>query len=134
MTVEFARGLEIDLTFQVEQEDNLYVSFCEELGTASCGDTQLQALYNICEAVGVHVSTMISLGQMDFAKKGIEVRELPLPPSVDEDAIVSHITFSFPVPSQVVVEGREPETLSPEDWIVKAVNGHKAQLRTAVPA
>lgn len=132
LSVQSIRGVEIDLTLQVEKEDNLYVSFCEELGTASCGDTPLEALYNICEAVGVHVDTLISLGQMNFAEKGIVVRDLQLPSS--DDGIVSHIVFQLPIPNQVVTEGQAPEVPVPETWILQAVNGRKTQFRTPVPA
>ena len=41
----------IVLTTLVEPEGDKYVSWCEELGTASCGDTVEEAFENVLEAL-----------------------------------------------------------------------------------
>ena len=49
---------EVKLTFVVEEDGELYVSRCVELGTVSCGDTAAEALTNIQEAVFVHLGAL----------------------------------------------------------------------------
>ena len=53
----------IVLTTLVEPEGDTYVSWCEELGTASCGDTVEEAFANILEAVGVHLNGLEEVGE-----------------------------------------------------------------------
>ena len=66
----------------VTQEGNQFVSYCIELGTASCGDTVEEAMANITEAVELHLTALHKLGQMQrvFAEKGIATQIAPQQP------------------------------------------------------
>ena len=55
----------IVLTTLVEPEGDKYVSWCEELGTASCGDTVEEAFANILEAVEVHLNGLEESGRRE---------------------------------------------------------------------
>ena len=72
----------IVLTTLVEPEGDKYVSWCEELGTASCGDTVEEAFANILEAVEVHLNGLEEVGETErvFEERGIKV----LPNSSEE--------------------------------------------------
>ena len=65
----------IVLTTLVEPEGDKCVSWCEELGTASCGDTVEDAFANILEAVEVHLNGLQEIGETEriFEERGIEV-------------------------------------------------------------
>ena len=66
----------IVLTFKVWPEDDQFVSRCDELGTASCGDTVDEAIENLREAVLLYVETLEELGQRKrvFRERNIPVR------------------------------------------------------------
>ncbi len=55
----------IVLTSVVEQEGSQFVSFCVELGTASCGDTVQEAYENLQEAIWVHLNELEVTGERD---------------------------------------------------------------------
>ena len=76
----------IVLTSVVEQEDNQFVSFCVELGTASCGDTVQEAYENLQEAIWVHLNELEETGERDrvFRERNIDV----LPSSKVEATLV----------------------------------------------
>ena len=67
----------IALSIEIEREGDAFTAFCSELGTASCGDTEDEALENIVEAVTLHLNTLEKLGQRErvFREAGIEVVE-----------------------------------------------------------
>lgn len=75
----------IVLTTLVEPEGDKYVSWCEELGTASCGDTVEEAFANILEAVEVHLNGLEEIGETArvFEERGIKV----LPDSSEESTV-----------------------------------------------
>lgn len=70
----------IRLTFRVSAEDGQYASYCDELGTASCGDTVEEALANLNEAVTLHLETLEELGERGrfLRERGIRVERSPL--------------------------------------------------------
>jgi len=69
----------IVLTFKVWPEEDQFVSLCEELGTASCGDTVDEAIANIREAVILYLNTLEDLGERQrvFRERNIAVRSTP---------------------------------------------------------
>ena len=84
----------IVLTTLVEPEGDKYVSWCEELGTASCGDTVEEAFANILEAVDVHLNGLEEIGETEsvFEERGIKV----LPHSSEEST-------ARPVPLEKII-------------------------------
>lgn len=64
------------LTGTVEPEEDQFVSFCPELGVASCGETVEEALDNLGDALEVHLNALEELGEVDrvFSERNIEVR------------------------------------------------------------
>jgi predicted RNase H-like HicB family nuclease len=52
------------LTGMVSEESGQYVSFCRELGTASCGDTIEEAFENLWDAVTVHLDALKETGEV----------------------------------------------------------------------
>ena len=77
------RGFVAHLTLQAEREDDGYVAYCVELGTASCGDTLEEAMANIQEAVLVHLDALEETGtrQQVFEERGIELVPATLVPT-----------------------------------------------------
>ena len=53
------------LTGTVEPEDHLFVSYCPELGVASCGETAEEALDNLGEAITVHLEALEEIGELE---------------------------------------------------------------------
>ncbi len=70
----------VALTFRVNAEDGQFGSYCDELGTASCGDTIEEAIANLHDAVLLHLATLDELGERAafFRERGIRVRKGPL--------------------------------------------------------
>ncbi len=68
----------IILTEVVEEEGDLFVSTCKELGTSSCGDSIEEALSNLEEAIWVHLNALQETGERDrvFREKGIDIRPM----------------------------------------------------------
>ena len=64
------------LTGTVEPEDHLFVSYCPELGVASCGETAEEALDNLGEAIAVHLEALEEIGELR--------REFKLPENLAE--------------------------------------------------
>ena len=73
-------GWTVVLTCVVEKEGNQFASYCEELGTSSCGDTIEEAFENIEEAVEVHLDALDEAGELGrvFRERGIEVHPQPV--------------------------------------------------------
>lgn len=67
----------ITLTLAVSREGKHFVSRCQELGTASCGDTFDEALENIEEATLEYLNTIERLGERPriLKEKGIVTRK-----------------------------------------------------------
>ena len=65
----------IALTFMVEREGEYFVSKCLELGTASFGRDEEEALEKLVDATEVYLNTLENLGECRkvFGKKGVQV-------------------------------------------------------------
>ena len=65
----------IYVTINIEEEGDQFVSMCPELGTASCGDTEQEALDNLREAITVHLNALEEVGERErlFQERNIEV-------------------------------------------------------------
>ena len=66
----------IVLTGFAEEEEGQYVSYCPELGTASCGDTIAEALDNLREAIELNVEGLEEVGELErtLRERDIKVR------------------------------------------------------------
>ena len=93
------------LTSVVEPEDDMFVSTCIELGTASCGDTIQEAFDNLEEAIAVHLNALEELGETErvFHERGIEILRSPIeetvPRPVPIDKVVKISQHPIPVPA-----------------------------------
>ena len=69
----------IIVTFRIYPEDDQFVSICEELGTASCGDTLDEASRNLEEAVLLDLNTLEDIGERErfFRERNIRLRSAP---------------------------------------------------------
>ncbi|MCH8309261.1 MAG: type II toxin-antitoxin system HicB family antitoxin [Chloroflexi bacterium] len=76
----------VTLTGIVEKEDDQYVSYCRELGVASCGDTIDEALINLDDAIQVHIDALIETGELlrVFRERSIRI---DLQPTQDEPLV-----------------------------------------------
>lgn len=74
------------LTFKVHEEDGQYVSECDELGVASCGDTIQEAFDALEDAVTLYLETLDEEGERDrvLAERGIHIVPGDLPLDGDE--------------------------------------------------
>ncbi len=65
------------VTFTIEREGDQFVSKCVELGTASCGDSEQEALDNILDATELYLNMLNDLGESEgeLAQKGVIIRE-----------------------------------------------------------
>lgn len=75
------------LTGYAEEEDGLFASFCPELGTASCGDTLLEALDNLGDAIEVHLQGLVDVGELDRTLRERRIRVESSPPDVNGVAV-----------------------------------------------
>ena len=66
-----------------EEEDGLFVSYCRELGTASCGDTLLEALDNLGDAIDVHLQGLADVGELGRTLRERQIRVDSQPPDLD---------------------------------------------------
>lgn len=108
----------VQLTVEVEKDDDgLYPARCVELGTVSCGDTLVEAMYNIVDAVQVHLDALSNAGQLMevFEEKGIAVIE-------QEEEIIE---FRLALPP-MDFPGQ------PEEWFAQGL--HDAPVKLPVPA
>jgi predicted RNase H-like HicB family nuclease len=66
----------IELTFKIEPEDDGFVSFCQELGIASQGDSVDEALENIKDATLTLLDELSELGDIAefLANRGVAVK------------------------------------------------------------
>ena len=65
----------IIVTFMIQREEEYYVSKCLELGTASFGRNEKEALENLADATGVYLYTLEDLGECRrvLKEKGVRV-------------------------------------------------------------
>ena len=115
---------EIDLTLQVEKDGDQFASTCVELGTVSCGDTFVEAVYNICDAVYVHLNALERVGQRTkvFQEKGINIRQ----PTPTANSSGNEIAIPLRLPAMPGVGDAESSTPDPEEWIAKGFSGRQA--------
>jgi predicted RNase H-like HicB family nuclease len=71
----------IIVTFVVEREGEYYVSKCLELGTASFGHNEKEALENLADATEVYLSTLEDLGECRLVLREKGVRVYPYEPA-----------------------------------------------------
>ena len=76
----------VTLTGIVEKEGDQYVSYCRELGVASCDDTIDEALINLDDAIQVHIDALVETGELlrVFRERNIRI---DLQPSPDEPLV-----------------------------------------------
>lgn len=88
-------NLIVQLTIEVWQEGDQFVSRCVELETTSCGATMGEAVDNIRDAVNLHLTTLEELGERDrfFEAKGVKIQ--PHKPASSE--IAQKFTAAFAV-------------------------------------
>ena len=77
-------GAYVTLTGIAEKEDDQYVSYCSQLGVASCGNTVEEALNNLGDALNVHLNALEEIGELEavFREKSIQIQ--PGTPSREE--------------------------------------------------
>jgi predicted RNase H-like HicB family nuclease len=75
------------LTGIVEREGDQFVSYCRELGTASCGDSSDEALDNLGDAIEVHIKALIETGELERVFREKRIRIDIQPPGFDELSI-----------------------------------------------
>jgi len=65
----------IVLTVFFKQDEDVWTAKCQELGTATFGDTFEEAKLNIEEAIKVHLSTLEDVGEIDrfFRENNIKI-------------------------------------------------------------
>ena len=73
----------IVLTGVAEAEDGQFVSYCRELGTASCGDTISEALDNLAEAIELNIEGLAEVGELERTLRERNIRINPHPPKPD---------------------------------------------------
>ena len=64
------------------------MSYCQELGTSSCGDTAEEALENLGDAIEVHINALVETGEYlrVFRERNIRI---DIASSFNEDVEVS---------------------------------------------
>ena len=97
----------IVLTGVAEEEDGLFVSLCQELGTSSCGDTAVEALENLGEAIEVHLNALTEVGEIArfLAERGVKV--------VDGDPHDKNVHIQVPLGSTVKTYSHELSGIEP---------------------
>ena len=96
------------LTLKVNRERSQYVSVCEELGVASCGNTVEEAFEAAKDATTVYLQTLDDEGMLEevLAERGVKV--LPGDPPAEDGEVrptegtreyVSALPLAIPVPA-----------------------------------
>jgi predicted RNase H-like HicB family nuclease len=75
------------LTGIVEREGDQFVSYCRELGTASCGDSLEEAIKNLGDAIQVHINDLVDTGELERVFRERNIRIDVQPPGFDELSI-----------------------------------------------
>ncbi len=84
----------IRLTVIIEKEGDVYLAYCKELGTITCGDTIKEAKANLLDALEVYIEGLEEIGERDkvFGEKGVRI-ERESDYSADVDKPLSLSTF-----------------------------------------
>ena len=120
----------IGLTVMVEKDGDQFAAHCVELGTVSCGDTLLEAAYNIFDAVQVHLNALEAAGEVErvFQERGIKV----LPASELEGPPEQGIEMRLPLPSMLsagfMMGESESVTPDPEAWFAQGLAGRPVKF------
>jgi predicted RNase H-like HicB family nuclease len=90
------------LTLTVSKEGKHYVSECEELGTASFGETVDEAVANVIDASTEYLRAIERLGERKriFKERGIAIRRAP-PRKVRQEYEISPGAFVGPYVTKV---------------------------------
>ncbi len=93
----------IVLTGIVEEEDGQFVSYCRELGTASCGDSISEALDNLGEAIELNIEGLDEVGELErtLRERNIHIdQDPPREGGVDVNVPLGQLIkiYSVPVP------------------------------------
>lgn len=75
------------LTGIVEREGEHFVSYCRELGTASCGDSLEEAIKNLGDAIEVHINDLVDTGELERVFRERNIRIDVQPPGFDDLSI-----------------------------------------------
>lgn len=78
----------LKLTYVISPEEGAWVAECPELGVASCGDTENEALDNIRDAVVCHLKGLAHFGNLEEVFRERQIEILPGTPPSD--------VFQFP--------------------------------------
>jgi predicted RNase H-like HicB family nuclease len=70
----------ICVTYKIMPEEGKFTAICEELGTATCGDSMDEAIKNINEAILVDLNTLENYGERArfFRERGIRMYSRPV--------------------------------------------------------
>ena len=76
----------VTLTGIVEKEGDQFVSYCRELGTASCGNAADEALESLRDALEVHINGLGETGELwkVFRENHIRIDMEPVVSETDE--------------------------------------------------
>ena len=66
------------VTVEIHQEGNQWVSRCEELDVASCGDTFEEALANLYDALELYMETLDAAGEVEHLLAMKELHSVPI--------------------------------------------------------
>ena len=93
----------IVLTGVAEEAGGQFVSYCRELGTASCGDTISEALDNLAEAIELNIEGLAEVGELERTLRERNIRIDRDPPKQDGVAVNVPLgqvikTYAIPVP------------------------------------
>ena len=93
----------IVLTGVAEAENDQFVSYCRELGTASCGDTISEALDNLAEAIELNIEGLAEVGELERTLRERNIRidqDPPKPDGVNLNVPLGQVIkiYSSPVP------------------------------------
>ena len=75
------------LTGMVEPEDHLFVSYCQELGVASCGDTVEEALDNLGDALAVHLEALEAIGELERVFQENQLKVITAPATTESVSV-----------------------------------------------
>lgn len=87
-----------ELTVEIHREGDQWVSRCEELDVASCGDSFEEALDNLYDALEVYMETLDAAGEVEHLLAMKELHPVPLSP--DQPSPLTSLKFraTLPVP------------------------------------
>jgi predicted RNase H-like HicB family nuclease len=94
------------LTGIIEREEDQFVSYCPELGVASCGDTVDEAIDNLGDAIQVQLDALEETGELRrvFHERNIRI-DLSPPPFDGVSIKVPPGKICYTYPRQVPLAG-----------------------------